>query len=223
MYARELGLRANYILKNYGIFELAKRGLSYVLSFVFSYGSYYVHVSFLEDINKYNEADFRPAIENMEIFIVENNQDADKLEGSGFEFRSAVFMSHEALNAGSIAIVIFVDQKFAAIHWISLNIRSQKILGGPPVKVDFSSGNAIINGARVLSGFRNKGLFTFLVYKVREYLHNRGFARTWSLNDCKNTAAVIAMRKFHPQCVAIAYWWRVMGINFYIEKSVVNK
>lgn len=216
--AREYRQRADHILQKQGLMDLVRRGIAYCLSFVFKYEPFYIHLHLPGDIEKFNEAEFRPKLENWDFFVVQDNRAADELESLGFEFRSIIFMSRRALDAGGIAILVFVDKKIASINWIALNATAQKILGEPPKKINFTNRESITCGSQTLPEFQNKGLFAYTMFKTREYLHDRGIVRDWGLTSRRNLASVAVVRKFKPRCLGIGYWWRVLGIDFYIEK-----
>lgn len=211
--------RARHILQQHGIIGLLKRGFKYCLDWVFRYEPFYIHLHFPDGIDTFNEKDFLPALDSWDYFVVQDNKEADELESRGFEFRSAIFMSRRALDAGGIAILLFVNKKIASINWIALNPAAQKILGEPPKKINFADRESITSGAQTLPEFRNKGLFAYTMFKTREYLKGRGIVRDWGLTSRRNKVSVAVVRKFNPKCVGMGYWWRILGIDFYIEKK----
>jgi GNAT superfamily N-acetyltransferase len=208
-----------HILQKQGLAGLLKRGFTHFLDWAFRYEPFYVHLHLPDDIGKFNERDFFPDLESWDYFIVQDNREADALERRGFEFRSRIFMSRRALDAGGIAILVFVDRKIASINWIALNEVAQKILGEPPKRINFAGRESITSGAQTLPEFRNRGLFAYTMFKTREYLRDNGIVRDWGLTSRRNKSSVAVVRKFNPRCVGMGYWWRILGIDFYIEKE----
>ena len=218
---KEFIIRSKYIIKHTGFMSLIKRIMDYVFTFVFYYEVFCIRLHYIPDIRMLKEEDFKPAVQDCTIFIVSDNKEADELESQGFKFRSQIFRSREALDKGGIAFVVFSDKTFASIHWIAFNTEVQMIMGEPPVKVDFTHGEAITVGARTLPEFRQKGLFSYTMYKTREYLDKKGIEKCWGLTVRKNIASGHVVEKFHPQFIGYGYWWRILGIEFYWERKQI--
>jgi hypothetical protein len=211
----ELNSRIHYILKKEGLFRLIQRSLLFVSGILFKYEEFDIHLHYPSNIHKFKEADFLPATDDFDFFLVRNNAEADKLEGEGYEFRSRIFRSREALDAGGIALVVFVKKHIASINWLAFNKRVQAILGEPPMKIDFDARESITSGAQTIAEFQGKRFFSYTMFKSRQILDEYGIQRDWGLTSRNNKASGMTVGKFRPEFKGYGCWLHLLGLQFY--------
>lgn len=216
----ELNRRARYILASQGIVSLFKRISSYFLGYIFRFNVYGIKRHFPQLAGRLDPSNFLPHVIDHDFFAVKDNKEAGDLEKRGFEFRSRVFRAKEALDHGGVALIVFIDHEIASINWIATNSRLQKIFDDPPHKVDYSAGEAIICGAATFPKFRQKGLYTYNLFKAFEYLASTGNEKCISFTAKNLPIYGISERLFGSKLIGYGYWLRILGINFYWEKRV---
>ena len=125
----DLFIRAKYIIKTEGLISLLRRGFRFLALLLFSYGTHYLYETTAEDFQRLNEADFKPKTDNFTLKIISSNEEADKLEAEGFEFRSQDINSRKYLDNGAMAFCIFVGNELAHIDWTEMTQQLTDIAG----------------------------------------------------------------------------------------------
>jgi hypothetical protein len=216
----ELTGRAKYLLEKEGSLLLLKHAFIYCFSYIFRYKTYGIFMHFPQIAGKLDPSGFLPRVKGHDFFIVKDNKSADDLENRGLEFRPKVFRAREALDHGGIALLVFMDGEIASITWIGMNSSVQRIFDDPPRKIDYASGYALICGAATFPKFRNKGLYTYNLFKALEYLSTSGNEKCISFTARGLPIYGISKRLFGSKLLSHGYWLRILGLQFFRERPV---
>ena len=190
--------RAQEIHGTDGAAALFRRGLAFILSSFFEYRAYWLYEYALENLRDVNEADFAPRVNHAKLKIVGANDEADRLEAEGFEFRSQIPNATTMLESGAIAFCIFVGHELANIGWIALSQRAMDSLPDPPLKVDFANNEACGGAIWTSPRYRRNGFRLYNRYKRFEFLLEKGFMVNRSAIAKRNVVAQSGYRKFPP-------------------------
>jgi len=161
--------RAKQIYQSKGLIGLLRRGFAFVFYLLFQYRTYYLYADPVGYVAPFNEAEFKPNIDNLMARIVSSNAEADGLEAQGFEFRSQIPDARRRLDEGALANCIFAGNELAHQGWIALDQRALDSLDEPPYRVDFANKEAVGTGVWSNPKYRRKGLQKyagFMFYKV---------------------------------------------------------
>ncbi len=220
MRVSEIHSRVKYIIRREGFLKLLRRILTFTARLLFRYEEFEIHLHYPSNIHRFNEADFLPMVEKFDLFLVKDNSEADKLEDNGYEFRSQIFRAREVLDAGGIALVVFVEKQIASINWLAFNKKAQSILGEPPIRIDFDARESITSGAQTLPAFRGKRFFAYTMFKSRQILEQYGIVRDWGLTSINNPVSGSTVEKFMPDFKGYGCWLHLLGMQFYWERRV---
>ena len=208
--------RAKQILQTEGLWTVLRRGLEFFR--VFQYGTYYLYESHPPEILKAKtEADFTPKIENFAFKIVFTNQEADKLEAEGLEFRSQVTYAREKLDKGAVALCIFVEKELGYIGWDVFTEEAKKMIDPLPYKVDFANNEACGGSAWTNPKYRRMGLLTHAVFKETQFLNERGIVTTRYSIAASNIASQGSVDKFGDRLYAEARYFRFLWWKWWRE------
>ena len=123
--------------------------------------------------------------------IVSTNEEADKLAlTTGTDFRQRFPHAREALDNGGIAFCIFVDKEIVHISWACVNGEVQKILGEPPLKVDFANNEALVGSLWTHPKYRRMGLAPYVTRKRNLYMRDLGKAALLGTIAIGNTSSL---------------------------------
>jgi len=216
----ELYRIAKLILQTEGLIPLVRRGLSFVLWCFFQYGTYYLFEYATEDVRKLNEADFMPKIDNFTLKIVSSNQEADRLEAEGLEFRSQSVKNRNALDKGAIAFCIFVEQELAYMSWIAMTQEAKEAINEPPYAVNFSEGMACAASTWTRPKYRRMRLNLYGRFRDREFLFEKGIpVQRYSINK-RNIASIAGTPKFSSKRYAEARYLKILWWKWWKEKPL---
>ena len=162
--------RAEYILKTEGLISLLKRGFRFLVEYCFHYRTFYLYETTLKDFQTLNETDFKPKIDNFTLKIVHTNQEADRLEAEGFEFRSSTTNSRQLLDKGGIAFCFFVGRELANTGWLFMNQHAMD----SRQRVDFSNDEALGGLSWTNPKYRRMGLHQYGTFKRRQFVFSKG-------------------------------------------------
>ena len=211
--------RARRIHQTEGFIELARHTIEFILLRSFQYRHYYLMEDSLENTRNLKEADLMPQVDDLMFKIVTSSREADELEARGYEFRSCFysFDDRKALDNGAIASCVFVGKELASIGWMALSQQAADCLNEPPVKVDFSSGrDALVGTIWTNPKYRRMGIRVYRVFKLRQYLCDRGIATNRACVPKGNVAALASGAKIGDsiygkgRLIKILWWksWR---------------
>jgi len=194
--------RANQIWRTEGLITLFRRGFQLVVRRFFLYEAYYLYEHTTDNIRYSSEADFLPRIRDFTFNVVSTNQEADKLEEEGLEFRSQAINAREKLAKGGIAFCVFVGPQLAHIGWVATTEGARTAADTLPYRVDFPGGQACTGGTETTPQHREKGLMAYGYFKRLQYLQEKGVRTSRNAVDTSNIASQKVHAKFNPKIYA---------------------
>ena len=212
--------RAKQILQTEGLVPLVRRGFPFVVTSFFRYRTYALYEYALVDIQKLNEADFMPKIDNFTLKIISTNQEADELEAEGLEFRSQVANAKQRLEKGAIAFCIFVDRELANIAWVALTQEAKDSLDEPPFRVDFPNGEVCGGNVWTNPRYRRMRLSEYIRFKRSQFLLETGRVIWRGAIPGANSATQRAVAKFSPKIYAEERYLKILWWKSWKEKPL---
>jgi hypothetical protein len=193
---KQLFTRAKSILQTEGLPPLLMRGFKLLIGYFFQYGNYYLYETDISKVLKQNnEQDLIPDIPNFTLKIVSTNEQGDKLEREGFEFRSQFLNAKERLDRGAIAFCIFVEQELANIGWIALTQQAKDSFDPLPYQVKFDDKHSCTGSAETRPKYRNMGLMRYNYFKRLQFLKENGILRDRAAVSKSNVASQMGVAK----------------------------
>jgi len=212
--------RANQILQIEGLVPLVRRGFSFVAGRIFRYETYYLYEYATENVQKLNEADYMPRIDDFTLKVVSSNQESDRLETEGLEFRSQVANARKRLEKGAVAFCIFAGSELISITWCALTQKAKDSFYEPPYNVEFSKGEACGGNGWTHPQYRHMGLLMYIGFKTREFLMENGITKYRSAWPKENIASLKSYAKFGPKRIAEARYLKILWWKWWKEKPL---
>jgi hypothetical protein len=183
-----------------------------IAGWLFRHEIYYMYMNVFPEIN---EVDVVPNEENVSVYFVSSNNEADELAKKLPDFRAYSIYSAKRLDKGAIACCLYVREEFAHVGWIALNRESQEFITPYPYSVDFENKEACTGGAYTVSRFQGKGLYRYGHYRRLKYLRNKGIETIWDIVDSSNTAVLKVKVEFSQKKYAKARFTKIFGLKFW--------
>jgi len=196
--------RAKDILQMEGFFPLLTRILSF---YIFQRRIFYIYEHELE---KLDESNFLPRMENYSVQIVTDNKQADKLAEQGFDFRSHFLDARKGLDKGAIAFCIFKDNELASIGWLAMKEQAKKFVDPLPYHVDFANGEVGSGGSKTIPKYRGKGLLTYNYFLRLKYLYEHNVRIMRSVVKEDNVPSHMMHKKFKERIPAKARYIKIL-------------
>jgi len=214
---RQIIYKAREILKTEGLVSLLGRGIRFLVKPLFEYRVVYLYENTLEDFRNLKEIDFKPKVDNFTLKIVSTNQEADRLEAEGFEFRLRAENSQQLLDKGAIAFCIFVGRELANIGWIRMTEEARDTSN--KMKVDYQNNEVQGGFAWTNPKYRRLGFQRYGAFERRRFAFSRGITTYRTYIDKSNIASQVAtskvFRKYGEGRHLKIAWWR-----FWKEKTL---
>jgi hypothetical protein len=218
---RELFSVAKHIFQREGLSPLLRRGFAFLAEYFFWYEAYYLYqIDILKVLKQNSEADLISEIQDLTTKIVSTNEQADKLAGQGFEFRSQVINARKRLDKGAIALCIFAGREFAHIGWITLTQQAKDSLNELPLSIDFSNKEASTGGVMTNPKYRAMGLMKYGYFKRLEFLKEKGKLIDRAAVAKSNVASQAAAAKLSDGIYAEARFIKLLWWKFWREKPL---
>ena len=214
--------RVKRIYTTEGPLSLARRVAAFAIGHVFVYQIYYNCASVNQNYQMLSEAALKPRVGNFALMVVSSNGEADELESRGFEFRSYALNSRERLNRGAIAFCIFVDHELANIGWLATSQQATDILREPPIKVEFSNGEAYSGDSWTHPKYRRMGLHSYNVFRRMEYDYQRGIRLSRYAVLVRNLAQQAANEKFGDMRFGKGRYLKILWWKWWKEKPLTQ-
>lgn len=189
------------------IYSLCARIFSHYFRYIFHYKKYYLlehHI--FNDV----ESEYLPKLDNYDVVVIQNNEDAKKLFDLGYNFRSFWLLAKSRLAKGGVAICVFCGKDLVNIGWIALTEESKCIIDRLPYYIDFKN-EACLAGSRTHPNYRKKGLMRYNEYHKYKYLFDKGIKVAKSHIEVNNIHSKKAQVKFNPKIYAKARYLVLFG------------
>jgi len=218
-----LSKRAKRIYHSEGLAPLLRRGFAFLMYRLFEYRVYYVYRHSTDSVLEVNEADVLPAIGGITFHLVSSNEEADRLEAEGLEFRSCVWNAREALDRGAVALCTFVDGEPAHIGWVIMTEKARGAFFEPPCKVDFGAGEAMRTGIWTNPKYRGLGLHRWNTFKRMQFMRERGIRISRGAIVKQNVIAQKAHAPYGPTPYAEGRHLRILSWNSWRERPLTTE
>jgi hypothetical protein len=219
----ELLTVAKRIFQTEGLLPLLTRGTAFLIGHFFQYGTYYLYEIDVSKVLEQNKKhDFLPDIPDLTLKIVSTNEQADKLDGEGFEFRSKFINARKRLDRGAIAFCIFIGRELANIGWIALTQQAKDSFDSLPYQVNFADKQGCTGAAETNPKYRNMGLMRYNYFIRLEFLKENGILRDRSAVAKSNIAARMGVAKISDNIYAEARFLKLMCGKFWKEKPLTT-
>ena len=212
--------RAKRLYQTDGLKSLISRGSGFFIGLLFEYQRLRLWHYNVEDVRLLNEAEVMPRIRDFTFKIVTTNEEADKLEADGFEFRSYNANARKALENGAIAFCIFTGHELGNIGWLALNPQAKNALRQLPYKVDFSSGEACTIDVWTNPRYRRMGLRSYAHLRRCQFLLQNSVVTLIAAIDKGNTASETAAAKLGLRAYAEGHYLKILWLRSWKEKPL---
>ena len=216
--------RAVQTYRSEGLRSVLWRGLRFISSRFIEYRTYYLteHTPGADD--EAGEDDVVPRVEGVTFTMVTSSEEAQRLEatGYGFRFHPHGFDDRKALERGAVASCVFVGPELAAVGWCALTQRAMDTLDEPPMKVDFSGGDAFIGTVWTKPRYRRMGLRTYRVTMLRRFLLERGVKKTRGCVARGNSPALSSGASVGDSVYAEGRYLRVLWWKWWQERPLTS-
>ena len=206
----DLFLRARQVIQDEGLVRFARTALSFVRRQLLLCETWYLSEQTLKERN---EAEYLPKVQDFLLKIITSNQEVDELTAEGFDFRPWYRGYRKRLDAGAIALCIFVGRELASILWVALTQQAKDSLGQLPNKVDFSKGEAYAGGTWTSPKYRRMGLTRYNVFKREQLQLENGMMINRGATSQRNiagwmTAVEVGMNVYAEARYIKILWWK---------------
>jgi hypothetical protein len=174
---------------------------------------------------KWNEADFRPKIQNFSLKTVSTEAQLDELIAGGFDLSLDSVLTRRGLQKGAVVFLLFVGRDLASREIVAANPAAKAVIDKYPYKVDFNNGEACASGVWTNPKFRNLGLHTYVFYRAYDYLREHGVKIVRSIVWVDNLGAQKAHAKFAPaiQKYARGRYFKILGLTFCRQTDLTER
>jgi RimJ/RimL family protein N-acetyltransferase len=174
----------------------------------------------LGSVDALDEADFMPGIDGFIFRIVPSNEEADRLEAEGLEFRSWHPKYRERLEKGAVAACVFVGRDLAYVGWAGLSNEAMRSMGEPPYRfrVDFAGGEACTGSIWTNPAYRGMGLAAYGYFKRLQFLRRAGKETAKSATASDNVATHRMLARFGARLCGKGCLTRFLCLEWWREK-----
>jgi len=209
--------KALKVYKNEGLLSVITSAFRYFSNKVLLYETYYLvklTMGYKQTVQK-RRADFADEITSRKIV---SNVQADEIAREYEDFRPHAKNARRILDAGGIAICIYVGKELASYAWIATSKNAMKVLSHMPMYVDFDNKEFYVSYDYTIPKYRRKGL---RYYKLR---HNHKIFKEMGLEFeisavRTNNYAVIKANSDRPEQMVYAKvrLFKLLGMRFWKE------
>jgi hypothetical protein len=212
--------RAKQIYQIEGLINLMRRGLAFLRYRLLEYRTYHLLVHRLEKVKQMNESDLSPKTEDLSLEIVVSNDEADRLEARGLDFRSQARDSYRRLSSGAVAICLFIGNELAHIGWVAMSKQARDSLGETPMTLDFSRGEGCRGGVWTNPKFRRLDLHAYGNFKRLEFMLDKGLVISRDAIAKSNTVVMQTNKKLGAEAYAEGRYLRILWWKSWKEKPL---
>lgn len=185
----------------------------------FHYYLYKVEMKPLE-----NESRVLPKIDvsNLTYMRLTSKAELGELIANGFTFKGQDIDYYKyILGKGAVGDFLFVGKELATLCWTAMNNEAKDAFDSKPYKVDFENNEVCFGGAWTNPKYRSLGLSSYLSYKVRMYLINKGIKINRFMIEIHNTPSIRSNEKLNVDVdfgpYAKAHFIRILGFGSWKE------
>ena len=212
--------RARHIYQAHGLRMLLKRGAAFVAYCLYEERTYHLVVTRLEKVRQMNESALIPETEDLTLEIVVSNDEADRLEARGLDFRSQDRDSYRRLSSGAVAICLFIGNELAHIGWVAMSKQAHDSLSEPPMTVEFSRGEGSRGGVWTNPKFRRLGLHAYGNFKRLEFMLDKGLMISRGAIAKSNTVSMQTNEKLGAEIYGEGRYIRILWWKSWKERPL---
>jgi len=208
--------RATQLLRNEGLLGLAN-GLAEYLRYRVFWRTRFVIMT--TDTSTYPAGLAAPPVEGLDVRILHNEADVDRLVAEGYEdLRHVVKNTGRRLRHGAVGFCAFVDGAVAHVSWVALNEHAKNGLSPIPCRVGFKEGEGYWGGSVTMRRFRNLGIYKHVMAMRLRYCHERGFDVLVDATEADNAASLKAQDMYGPRVRSVCRYRRLLGWSQWCEE-----
>jgi RimJ/RimL family protein N-acetyltransferase len=177
--------RAEEILQTEGLLPLLRRGLIFLMGYIFRYERYYLYE---HTMKPRDEAEFLPKTQDFTFEIVSTTRQADELAAAGFDFGTRYPNARGDLDKGAVAFCFFINGELAHFGQVAMNEEAKKCFDVLPYRVDFSGKQACTGGTWTHPKYRGMGLMGYVYFKKLQFLREMGMIAVRTVVAANNVA-----------------------------------
>jgi len=213
---RILWEKALYIFKNEGLVALIRKTIPFLIHQPFFYRKYHLRRINLGQIY---DLDIPPMPEDYYFHVITSNSQVSELTAEGYIFHPWYPTYRYRLDKGAVVFCVFVGKELGHISWCAMTAEAARILGEPPMKVDFTNNELVTGDYWTSPKYRGKGLATYATRDRRLYLLNKGNFIERSAMAVDNVA-VHRIPRGHSSLYAIGRYMKILWWQSWKETSV---
>ncbi|HAG08567.1 MAG TPA: hypothetical protein DCK87_03245, partial [Desulfotomaculum sp.] len=188
---------------------------SFLCSFFYSRGNYYIYEKPLTKNEKYQ---FNTKLQNAVIKIISTPEEFEQLVSNGYDFKMMLFKPK--LEKGALAFCAFINKELAHVTWVALNKKTKKEIDYLPFKVAFQNKEACSGASFTNPKFRGKGLLSYIYAVIFPYLAQRGIDKDKYTIKVNNIPSQKAMNKFNHVIIGKGHYLKILWWEFWKEEPV---
>lgn len=197
-----------------------------LLGQIYTHQIWYVYEHDLKDLSHKNEKDLLPQIPDFSFKVISDVEEAEELEGKGFDLIRQASRLRYRLKNGALAFCLFHGTKLMHIGWLGMNARAKDSITDLPYKVDFSK-MACIEVATTMPEYRGKnaskyfqsykGFLIYSYFKRAQYLTAKGiYTARYAILE-SNKAIRWAFERYNTRLISKFHHIKILGFKFWKE------
>ena len=209
--------KALTVYKNEGLLSVLTSTFRYLFQNIFSYETYYLIKLSIQSVEiiKKKQIDITDKLTTR---WIASNAEADELAKEFEDFRSYNTNAHHILDAGGIAICIYVGKEIANTSWLATSKDAMKTMTNLPMRVDFDNREVYSGYSYTVPKYRRSGLRYYRQIFRYGIMKEMGFETKRSAIRTSNYAALGAASDKPEQIVyARACYLKLLGFKFWKE------
>ena len=207
--------RGIYVLQKEGIWTFLSQVFSFLGSFFYSRGSYYIYEKTLTKNEKYQ---FNTKLQNATIKIISTPEEFEQLGSNGYDFKMMLFK--DKLKKGAVAFCAFANKELAHVTWVAFNEKAKKEIDYLPFKVAFQNKEACSGASFTEPKYRGKGLLSYIYAYIFPYLAQRDIVKDKFTIEVNNISSQKAHAKFNPIITGKGHYLKILWWEFWKEEPI---
>ena len=207
--------RGIYVLQKEGIRTFLSQVFSFLGSFFYGRGSYYIYEKTLTKNERYQ---FNTKLQNATIKIISAPEEFEQLVSDGYDFKMILFK--DKLKKGAVAFCAFANKELAHVTWAALNEKAKKEIDYLPFEVAFQNKEVCSGASFTEPKYRGKGLFSYIYAYIFPYLAQRGMVKDKFTIEVNNISSQKALAKFNPIITGKGHYLKILWWKFWKEEPI---
>jgi len=125
----------------------------------------------------YEKGIVAPPVEALEVHVLHNEQDVERLAAAGYEdVRRVMKPTVRRLRGGAIGFIAYVNRDVAHADWVAPTAEAKaSLLDLLPYRVAFAEGEVSWSGGYTVGRFRGLGLYRYVMALALRYCREHGY------------------------------------------------